>query len=109
MSEDLAPSMCFLYKLIPPRPTFDTDMNEEEASIMGRHVLYWQDLTSRGTAVVFGPVSDPAGVWGLAVIKADDEEQVRTLAERDPAIASGLSSFECHPMPATIVGSRRDL
>jgi hypothetical protein len=27
----------FLYKLIPARPTFDRDMTEAEAAIMGQH------------------------------------------------------------------------
>ena len=53
----------FLYRLIPPRPTFDKDMSEAEAAIMGRHVAYWQRLVERGTANVFGPVSDPSGAW----------------------------------------------
>lgn len=53
----------FLYRLIPPRPTFDQDMNEAEATIMGQHVDYWRKQTQRGTAIVFGPVADPAGAW----------------------------------------------
>jgi hypothetical protein len=53
----------FLYKLIPPRPTFDRDMNEAEATIMGQHAAYWQDQIERGSAIVFGPVADPARAW----------------------------------------------
>jgi uncharacterized protein len=97
----------FVYKLIPPRPTFDRDMNETEQAIMGRHVAYWQALVERGTATVFGPVSDPAGTWGLAVVAADATEQVRALGEADPAVVSGVARFEVFPMPGAIVAPAR--
>jgi uncharacterized protein len=93
----------FLYKLIPPRPTFDQDMSEDEGEIMGRHVAYWHELADRGTAIVFGPVSDPAGAWGLAVVATETNEQVRALGDADPAVMSGLARFEICPMPGAIV------
>lgn len=97
----------FVYKLIPPRPTFDRDMNEAEAATMGRHVAYWQKLVDRGTAIVFGPVSDPAGAWGLAVVNAETSEQVRALGEADPAVASGIARFQICPMPGAILAPTR--
>jgi hypothetical protein len=54
----------FVYKLIPPRPTFDADMSDDEAAIMGEHAGYWQNLIDAGHVVVFGPVSDPSGFGG---------------------------------------------
>jgi uncharacterized protein len=93
----------FLYKLIPTRPTFDQDMSESEGAIMGNHVAYWQELTEGGTAIVFGPVSDPAGAWGLAVVGAETLTQARTLGDADPAVVSGLARFEVCPMPGAIV------
>jgi uncharacterized protein len=95
----------FLYKLIPPRPTFDHDMSEDEGAIMGRHVAYWQQLAERRTAIVFGPVSDPAGAWGLAVVQAETLPDVRALAYADPAVVSGLARFEICPMPDAIVAA----
>ncbi len=94
----------FLYKLIPPRPTFDQDMSEAEATIMGQHVAYWQEQTERGAAIVFGPVADPAGAWGLAVVDAESEEDVHALGLGDPAVASQLARFEVRAMPGAIVG-----
>ena len=94
----------FLYKLIPPRPTFDQDMSEAEAAIMGQHVAYWQEQTERGTAIVFGPVADPAGAWGLAVVDAASEEDARALGLGDPAVMSQLATFEVCAMPGAIVG-----
>jgi uncharacterized protein YciI len=93
----------FLYKLIPPRPTFDRDMSEAEGAIMGRHVAYWQELAEQGTAIVFGPVSDPGGAWGLAVVEAETDDEVRALGDADPAVVSRLARVEVCPMPGAIV------
>jgi uncharacterized protein YciI len=95
----------FAYKLIPPRPTFDTDMSDAEAAIMGQHVGYWQDLVDKGVAVVFGPVRDLAGSWGLAVVEAGAEEDVRALGVDDPAVNSGMATFQVYAMPDAIVRS----
>jgi uncharacterized protein YciI len=93
----------FLYKLIPPRPTFAADMTQAEAAIMARHVAYWQGLVDEGIAIVFGPVADPAGVWGLAVVKAEAADDVHALGLEDPAVRSEMSTFEVYVMPDAIV------
>ncbi|MGW8815469.1 YciI family protein [Gordonia terrae] len=96
----------FVYKLVPPRPTFGPgDMSDDEAAIMGRHSAYWSGLLADGTAVIFGPVVDPAGNWGLGVVRADSEDAVRAISAADPAVTSGLARVEVLPMP---VGIGRD-
>ena len=90
----------FLYKLVPPRPSFADDMDDTEANAMGDHVVYWQDQLGRGTVVVFGAVADPAGVWGVAVLETDTVEDGRALIEGDPVVASGICTYEIHPMSA---------
>ncbi len=92
----------FVYKLIPPRPTFDTDMSDTEAAIMGQHMAYWQDLLERSRVVVFGPVSDPAGTWGLGVVEAETEDDARALGVDDPAVTSGMATFEVYAMPMAV-------
>lgn len=89
----------FLCRLIPPRPTFAQDMSAEEADMMKRHAVYWTELLARGSAIVFGPVGDPAGVWGMVVVRAADEAEVKALTAADPAIAAGRGlRFEVLPM-----------
>lgn len=92
----------FLYQLIPPRPTFAQDMTETERKVMQEHALYWKDLTDKRIAVAFGPVLDPKGVWGLAIVEAANEQDVRALGANDPAVKAGLT-FEVYPMPGAIV------
>ncbi|HEY0561538.1 MAG TPA: YciI family protein [Frankiaceae bacterium] len=88
----------FLYRLIPPRATFPADITADEAALMARHADYWAAALARGTVVVFGPVADPAGVWGLGVLEAPDLGAAQALVAADPAITSGLMTGELYPM-----------
>ena len=95
--------MHYLYKLIPPRPTFAADMREVEAAVMAEHASYWSELVAEGRVLAFGPVLDPVGVWGLAIVEADDEAAVQEMGAEDPAVTSDVATFEVHPMPSTVV------
>ncbi len=56
------------------------------------------------SAVVYGPVMDPRGGYGIAVVEVDGEAAANHIAERDPAIAAEAGfSFEVHVMPDTKV------
>jgi uncharacterized protein len=94
----------FLYKLIPPRPTFPGDMTDEEGAIMQEHFGYWAGLIRERRAVAYGPVMDPKGTFGIAVVEVEDEAEAQRFAEGDPAITSEAGfDFELHPMPDAIV------
>ena len=84
----------FVLRLIAPRPTFALDMTDEEREVMGRHVEHWQPYLADGRAVVFGPVADGSGSWGLAVVEAEDEEEIRAHAAEDPAVTTGTAAYE---------------
>lgn len=87
-----------------PRPTFHMDMTEEERAIMGRHVAYWSEKARAGKAIVFGPVMDPKGVYGIGVYQVESEEEFRAFLKDDPA--NGLLQFEFHPMPRAVLGTQ---
>jgi uncharacterized protein len=54
--------------------------------------------------VVYGPVMDPNGSYGIAVLDVEDDAEARRIAEADPAISVDAGfGFEVHPMPDTIV------
>jgi len=95
----------FVLKLIPPRLTFAEDMTEKEMAIMKQHAAYWKDKAGQGIAIVYGPILDPKGVYGLGIIEVDDEDQARTFATNDPAVKFELNKVEIHPMRA-ILGKR---
>ena len=96
----------FVFRLKAPRPTFALDMTDAERDIMGRHAAYWQPFIDSGQMVIFGPVLDSTGSWGLGVVEADDEEEVRAFAAGDPVVTSGTASIELGKMIAGFVRPR---
>ncbi|HVT21496.1 MAG TPA: YciI family protein [Mycobacteriales bacterium] len=88
----------FVFRLIAPRPDFALTLSDEEREIMGQHAAYWQPRVEAGEFVVFGPVLDGNGSWGLGVIEADDEDELRTFAAGDPAVTSGVATVEIGSM-----------
>ena len=92
----------FALKLLPCRPTFAQDMTPEERAIMQQHVAYWRDLMDKGKVLVFGPVMDPKAVYGLGIIEAESEEEVKDFIANDPA--TKINTYEFYPMRAVVKG-----
>lgn len=88
----------YFLKLNPPRPTFMMDMTAEEKIIMQAHVGYWDSLLNDGIAIVFGPVGNPKGAYGVGVVSVEDEEHLKKIIAGDPA--NGLNQYEYYPMRA---------
>jgi uncharacterized protein len=93
----------FVFRLRAPRPDFALDMTDDERAVMARHAAYWQPLIDAGRMVVFGPVLDGTGSWGLGVVEADDEEGLRAFAAGDPAVTTGTGEIEVGRMLAGFV------
>jgi uncharacterized protein YciI len=93
----------FVLRLRAPRATFALDLTDEERAIMGRHAAYWQPFIESGQMVVFGPVLDSGGSWGLGVVEADDGDELRAFAAGDPAVTSGTAALEIGEMLAGFV------
>lgn len=83
------PPAVFLCRLIAPRPTFAMDMNDEERALMSEHVAYWTQHLNTGKVIVFGPVADPEGPWGLGIVRAKDQAELTAFQDEDPVILSG--------------------
>jgi uncharacterized protein len=97
----------FLIKLIPPRPSFALDMTNEEKGLMQEHVVYWTALADKGVALLFGPVLDPAGSYGIGVVEVQNEEELKVLTANDPVTKSGREfRHEAYVMPQVIVAKR---
>jgi|SRR5215472_11121300 len=92
-------SRYFFSKLTPPRPSFAQDMTEEERRLMMEHGVYWKAQAEKGVALLFGPVGDPKGAYGILITQVDSEEQIHSLTANDPVNKSGLNfTFETYPM-----------
>jgi uncharacterized protein YciI len=94
----------YFLKLIGPRPDFAATMTGEEKQVMQEHGAYLKGYVDNGTVIVMGPVLDPAGAWGMAVVEAGSEDEVRTIIAKDPTVLSGLGfRWEIYPMLRAVV------
>ena len=93
----------FFYKLYPPRPSFHMDMNDEEKTVMQQHMQYWVLLTENRNAIIYGPVFDPQGVFGMAVVEVNSDDQANEIAESDPAVSSKVCTYELIPMQVGMI------
>jgi uncharacterized protein len=98
----------YVFRLKAPRPTFALDMSDEERVIMARHADHWRPLVESGQMVIFGPVLDSGGTWGLGVVEADDEEELRAFAAQDPVVTTGTGTIKVGKMLAGFVRPRPD-
>ncbi len=88
----------FFLKVVPPRPTFGEDASADELAAMQRHFDYWLDLSKGGSALIFGPVMDAGGIYGMGVVEVADEAAAHAIAAADPAVAAGVVRITVSPM-----------
>lgn len=70
---------------------------------MGRHTAHWRPYVESGQMVVFGPVLDDSGSFGLGVIEAEDEDELRAFAAADPVVTTGTAQILVGKMLAGFV------
>ena len=94
----------FYIRLIPPRPTFASDMNADERALMQQHVSYFRGLFDQGKVLIFGPVLDPTDNFGMGVLEVRDISEAQELLQNDPTVLAGMNKFKISPM---VVGAAR--
>jgi len=52
----------------------------------------------QGSVIVYGPVMDPKGGYGIGVVEVESEEHLRILTSNDPAVK--INTYEMFPMRA---------
>ncbi len=90
----------FFVRLNPRRSDFAQTMTAEERSIMQEHAMYWRGHMNQGKVIVFGPVFDPKGFFGMGVVGAETEEELLGFMEKDPA--GKINTFEHYEMRAVL-------
>jgi uncharacterized protein YciI len=101
-SENRLEKKHYFLKYNSSRPTFSQDMTPEERVVMSQHIAYWTDKINRGIVLVFGPVFDKTGVYGIAIMGVEDESEVLLSIEVDPAVRAGLMTTEYSLMSAVL-------
>ncbi len=84
----------YLCKLKPPRTTFISDMTPGEAQLMRAHREYWTPSVETGVVIAMGPVVDPAGGYGVAIIEAASDAALEAMQKADPVILAGGFAYE---------------
>jgi hypothetical protein len=92
----------FVLHLLPSRPDFAQTMSDEERVIMGEHVAYWTEKMDQGKVIAFGPVLKPESIYGLGIVAVDDEQELTSFIENDPA--GKINKYEFFPMLAVVPG-----
>ena len=89
----------YFCKLRPPRTTFISDMTSDEAQLMRAHREYWTPRVETGVVIAMGPVADPAGGYGVAIIEAASEATLQSMLAADPVIVAGRGfAYESYRM-----------
>jgi uncharacterized protein YciI len=74
-------------------------MTPQEAAIMQAHVAYCGELLRARKALVFGPVADPAGAWGLGVLQLADDADPQDIIANDPVVKAAAGfTYQVMPM-----------
>jgi uncharacterized protein YciI len=94
----------YFFRLNPPRADFAQTMTPDEQRAMAEHQEYWQQLLRDGRVVVYGPVADPEGVWGMGVLRAADRAEMLAISERDPSVTAGVNTFEVFEIMGGVTG-----
>ncbi len=84
----------FFFRLTPPRADFAQTMTPDGTAGDGGPPGILAAAAADGRVVVYGPVADPEGVWGLGVLRAADRAEVLAIAENDPSVTAGVNTFE---------------
>lgn len=71
---------------------------------MQQHFAYWGEQLAAGRALVVGPVADPDGTYGIAVLDAESHAAASSICAADPVLAAGLGfSSALYEMPGALV------
>jgi uncharacterized protein YciI len=98
--------MGFVFRLLPPRPSFPQDTSADERATMLDHVGYWPRLAQEGTVLGFGPVNDPSGPYGIAIVLAESQTAAERIRDQDPAALSPYGfTTELAPMMLLVTPS----
>lgn len=89
----------YLYRLQAHRPDFAQTMTDTEMATMERHVEYWRGPFEDGRVLIYSPVADPDGSWGLCIVRAESEDELAALRDGDPAFQADLGRIDWLLLP----------
>jgi uncharacterized protein YciI len=83
-------------------------MSESERALMMEHGAYVRKFFDAGSVLIYGPVMDAAGSFGMAVLEMEDMAEAERFAQGDPSVKAGVNRYAIAPMRiGGAQGSRR--
>ena len=96
----------YLYRLTAHRSDFAETMSEAEMATMMAHVDYWRGPLAEGRVLIYSPVADPDGSWGMCVVRAESEDELEELRDNDPAYVADIGSIDWLLLPLPVVADQ---
>jgi uncharacterized protein YciI len=76
-----------------------------EQAVVAEHFAYLQDLTAKGAIILVGrTLTTDENAMGLAVFRAESEDEARRIMNDDPAVAKGLMTATLYPFKVVLQG-----
>jgi len=96
----------FLYKLQLVRgDMLQTGPTTEEQAVVAEHFVYLQALTAEGRIILVGrTLTTDESTMGLAVFRADSEDEARRIMNEDPAVKKGIMNATLYPFKVVLQG-----
>ena len=98
----------YIYKIRPVRSDMlATGPTDAETAILGEHFEYLEKLTNEGQVYMAGRTqTEDDKTFGIVVFSADSDEAAKQLTVSDPAIRSGVMSYELYPFGIALWSKR---
>ena len=73
-------------------------MSDDERALMQQHAAYMKTCFDAGSVLAYGPVLDPEGSFGIALLDTGSLEEARQMGEDDPTVRAGMTRCTVAPM-----------
>jgi uncharacterized protein len=95
----------YLYRLVPTRLEMLTEgPTPEETELVTAHFSYLQAAVAKGILLLAGRTTLlDERTFGIAVFRAESEEEARRFMESDPAVAGGVMRAELFPFRVALL------
>jgi uncharacterized protein YciI len=87
----------YVLGLLKKGPNHGQGTKEENEKVQAGHMANIKKMGEAGKLIVAGPMGDDGDLRGIFIFDAKSPDEVRALADRDPAIQQRRLILELHP------------
>jgi uncharacterized protein YciI len=91
----------YLVLLRPPRGNFLETITEREQQLAAEHFYYYRELLAQKKLFLAGRCEDAS--LGIGIMVAENEKQVRSFVDADPAVMGGMFEAEIKEFRVALV------